>query len=59
MASNNKGIEAEDNSQIDSTKGIQIKLDKKTNNGIVYSLYWYLGMWNAKFLKLIGVAPMQ
>ena len=57
MASNNKGIEAEDNSQIDSTKEIQIKLDKKTNNGIVYSLYWYLSMWNAKFLKLIGVGP--
>lgn len=42
---------------VDPEQGLAYKLEKKKNNGIVYSFYWFLGMHLAKFFKLCKFTP--
>jgi hypothetical protein len=46
-----------DHELVDAEEGLAFKLTKKQNNGIVYTAYWYTGLWAAKGLCKIGVTP--
>ena len=57
MAPKNNIRVIETDCPIDPEKGKKYKLIKKANNGIIYSIYWYLGMALAKFFKVLHVGP--